>query len=370
LWLWGENDSSSIYFRRSIDGGISWSTDHCLSIAKSFPYPPSIEVNAGIVHTAWIDYGVTIDGELYYCRSIDGGNTWEDYKILMEDANSARYPLLMCRDEYVFLVWQDVENRTYFKTSYDRGLTWKKEIILAELGKHSCYCYPPAISVHNDEVSVAWTDVRELRGFRNWIKGLPIFKSGQSGKHVLSTIVRRKSSDAGITWEDEQVLVKAIVAKETQDEIDNPAILSKGAFSYLFWLDKRNYVLGEIFFSKLDFKKDQYPIDGKNLFPLERRSPKRPVVVFDSDNYFHLTWASFLGGKSIIYYCQSDLEGNILLEKKNLSSKTGKYHNPMLVKSSSGLIHVFWFDEPKKGWSKIFLKTSRDNGLTWKYHEL
>jgi hypothetical protein len=27
---------------------------------------------------------------------------------------------------------------------------------------------------------------------------------------------------------------------------------------------------------------------------------------------------------------------------------------------------VFWFDEPKDEWAKIFLKTSKDNGSTWK----
>jgi hypothetical protein len=31
------------------------------------------------------------------------------------------------------------------------------------------------------------------------------------------------------------------------------------------------------------------------------------------------------------------------------------------------LLYVFWFDEPKDKeiWSRIFLKTSADNGLTW-----
>jgi len=30
-------------------------------------------------------------------------------------------------------------------------------------------------------------------------------------------------------------------------------------------------------------------------------------------------------------------------------------------------MHIFWFDEPKDidKWSRIFLKTSKDNGLTW-----
>jgi hypothetical protein len=142
-------------------------------------------------------------------------------------------------------------------------------------------------------------------------------------------------------------------------------MLSDGSLSYLFWLDKRNQKLGEIFYASLDFKKDRFPISGKSLLPPERRSPKRPAVVFDKEKHFHLTWASFLVGKSIVYYCQSDPEGNILIDKKELTSDTGRYHNPVITTTSSGLLNVFWFDEPKEEWSRIFLKTSKDNGLTW-----
>ncbi len=358
VWILADEDNAGIYFRRSVDGGKVWSDDQRLSNAKSFPYPPAIAVNSGVVHAAWVDFGMTVDGELHYIRSFDGGKTWGNRKILMKNANSARYPFLKCKSEYVYLVWQDDENTTYFKASHDKGLTWVKETILAKLGEHSCYCYPPAISVNRDEVSVAWTDVSKVRGFRLLIKGL-------SGKNVVSTIARRKSTDAGVTWGDKQVLVKTMVAKETQDEIDNPAMLSEGSFSYLFWLDKRNYKLGEIFFARLDFEEDRFPISGQNLLPFGRRSPKRPEVVFDKEKHFHLTWVSFLGGKSIVYYCQSDPEGNVLIEKKKLTSEVGRYHYPVIAQPSSGLLNVLWFDEPKEGRSRIFLKRSKDNGLTW-----
>jgi hypothetical protein len=364
VWLAAEGGNAGIYFRRSIDGGKVWSTDQRLSNEGSSCYPPALAVNSGAVHAAWVDYNETIDGELYYSRSLDGGETWEKNRILVEEANSTRYPSLVCRADNVYLIWQDVENKTYFKASHDKGQTWKEATLLAKLGKHSCYCYPPAICVNRDEVSVVWTDVRDDKGFNILVKGFPLYKSGTD---VVSTVVRRKSTDAGFTWSDEQILAKAKVTKEAKDEIDNPAILSDGSLSYIFWLDRRNQKLGEIFYASLDFRKDKFPVSGKNLLPPEKRSPKRPSVVFDKEKHFHLTWASFLGGKSIVYYCQSDPEGNLLMDKKELTSDTGRYHNPVITTTSSGLLNVFWFDEPKDKdeWSRIFLKTSKDNGLTW-----
>ncbi len=364
VWLLAMGENAGIYFRKSVDGGKVWSTDQCISNKGSVPYPPAIAVNSGVIHASWVDYDATIDGELYYSRSLDGGDTWEKCRILIKDANSSRYPLLLCKGVHVYLIWQDVENKTYFKASHDKGLTWIQETLLAKLGKHSCYCYPPAICVNGDELSIVWTDVRE-RGFRLRIKGVPLNKSRKSGKKVISTIVRRKSTDAGVTWKKPQVLVRNKVSKEAQDEIDNPALLSDGSRSYLFWLDKRNYKLGEIFYASLDFKKDRFPINGERLIPPEKRSPKRPSVVFDNEKHFHLTWASFLAGKSIVYYGQSDPEGNVLIDKKVLTSDIGRNHNPVIAKTSSGLLNVFWFEEPKEEWSRIFLKTSKDNGLTW-----
>ncbi len=366
VWLLAENKvNAGIYFRRSVNAGKTWSTDMRISTERSLSYPPAIAVNAGIVHASWIDFGETIDGELYYTRSLDGGTTWEKCRILFEDANSARFPLLVCKKNHVYLIWQDVENKTYFKASHDKGLTWIKETLLAKLGKHSCYCYPPAIAVNDKEVSVAWTDVRPARGFRLRVKGIPLDRARRKSKNVVSTVVRRRSTDAGITWRDEQILVKTKVAKETQDEIDNPAMLSDGSRSYLFWLDKRNNKLGEIFYAGVDFKKDRFPIEGQSLLPMEKRSPKRPSVVLDKEKHFHLTWASFLTGKSIVYYCQSDLKGNIIIDKRELTAEIARRHNPVIAKAASGVLNVFWFDEPKEEYSRIFLKTSKDNGMTW-----
>lgn len=90
-------------------------------------------------------------------------------------------------------------------------------------------------------------------------------------------------------------------------------------------------------------------------------------MAFDKERNFHLTWASFFNGESVVYYGETDPSGNILKERKNLTSIAGRYHNPIIARTPSGLLHIFWFNEPKdkEEWSKIFLKTSKDNGLTW-----
>jgi hypothetical protein len=90
-------------------------------------------------------------------------------------------------------------------------------------------------------------------------------------------------------------------------------------------------------------------------------------VTFDKEGNLHCTWASFFGGQSIIHYGAINAAGNSIKEKKNMTSAAGRYHNPIITKTPSGLLYLFWFNEPKdkEKWSTIFLKTSRDNGVTW-----
>ena len=364
-WLVAEGNTANLYFKRSVDEGKEWNSALKISNENADCYPPAIAADSGIVHLAWIDFGETIDGEIYYARSVDGGDTWEKNSILVNDANSARYPLLACTGSNVYLIWQDVENKVFFKASHNRGRNWDSEMLLGKVGKHSCYCFPPAISAQGNDLAVVWTDFREdTKGLHASLYGISVFKSTDK---MVSSVVCRRSTDGGRTWGKERILTSARFSKEIKDEIDNPTMLSDGSLSYLFWLDRRNLQLGEIFYARFDSKTKKDTISGRNIFPPDKRSPKRPSVVFDKQGNIHFTWASFFRGESIVHYGEIDPAGNIVKEKQNLTSMVGRYHNPIISMTSSGLLYVFWFDEPKDKdqWSKIFLKTSTDNGLTW-----
>jgi len=364
-WLAVEGKDACIYFRRSMDEGKEWSDARRISNAGGNCYPPAIAVHRGLVHAAWVDHGETIDGKVYYTRSLDGGETWEKCALIISNGNSARRPLLAAGGNDVYLVWQDEENKIFFICSRDKGMTWEAPALLAQCGTHSCYCHPPSIAISGKELRVVWNDVYENK--KGFIKAFFSFSFMKKGVDMISAVACRASADGGRTWGKEQRLTTTKVKKETEEEIENPVMLSDGSLSYLFWLDKRNFALGEIFYARFDFTTGTFPLTGKNLIPDLKRSPKRPSVVFDNGRRFHVTWASFHAGQSIVYYGQCGSEGNILVDKKELTSDTGHYQDPAITMTPSGFLHVFWFDQPKdkNGWSRIFLKTSTDNGLTW-----
>jgi hypothetical protein len=365
-WLVTEVRSANLYFRWSMDEGKTWNVPRKISNENSDCLPPSIAVNSGIIHLVWIDCGEAIDGEIYYTRSLDGGETWEKNVVLAKNANGAHYPLITCGGSNVYLIWQDVETKVFIKASRDQGRTWENETLLGEVGKHSCYCFPPALSVNGNKLMVVWNDIREdKKGFNVKLFGLSVLKTNK--EKMISSVVCRKSTDYGRTWSKEHILTSAKVSSELKDEIDNPVMFSDNSRSYLFWQDKHNLQLGEILYAGFDPATEEGPITGKTLYPAPRRSPKCPTVVFDNERNLHFTWASFFGGESIVHYGAINPAGNPLREKKDLTSAVGRYHNPTIIRTPSGLLHIFWFNKPadKKEYSRIFLKTSKDNGLTW-----
>jgi hypothetical protein len=366
VWLVTEGRAAKLYFRQSMDEGVTWSSALKICNDKSDCFPAAIAVNSGILHVAWMDFGETIEGELYYGRSVDGGTTWEKNFILVNTINSARYPLITCNGKDVYLTWQDVENKVYFKASHNEGRTWDGELLIGKVGKHSCYCFPPGLTAQGNNLAVVWTDLRkDKKGFGISAYGFPLYKSS---KKMVSSVICRASTDNGRSWGKEHILTSTTFSDEIKDEIDNPIILSDGSLSYLFWLDRRTILLGEIFYASFDLRTLKDTVNGKNIFPAEKRSPKRPAVVFDRTGNLHCTWASFFKGESLIYYSEINPSGSILNERKQLNTNIGRFHSPIIASTPSGLVHVLWFDEPKKDtdeWSKIYLKTSRDNGLTW-----
>jgi len=368
-WIVTEGVTSNIYYLKSTDEGESWSDSRKISNEYGDCYPPTVAANSGIVHGAWVDYAERVDGELYYSRSIDDGETWEESRILIPDANGSRYPLLSCRGKDVYLVWQDVENKVYFMASHNQGLTWQKKILVAKIGRHSCYCYPPAIAASRKDLVIVWADLSDdTWGPQIGINGVPLFKRKN---RVITSVACRKSSDNGRSWSKPQTLSSASISMETREEIDNPILVSDSTRFFLFWLDRRENMLGEIFYAAFDTRKMKLPLGGKKVYPIAKRSPKRPTVVFDRFGDIHFTWANYFNSESVISYGKIDQNGTPLREKCDLTKSPGSYLNPVIARTASGMLHILWFAVPKEnnGWSRIFYKTSMNNGVTWENQE-
>ena len=123
---------------------------------------PSIAAsNEGILHAAWFDYlnspfGTT--GWIYYRRSLDGGQSWDEYQILSETARGA-CPDICVWEGNVYLVWMNDWSGglggfdLYFRMSEDKGDTWSD---VTHIYTNDITAHQPKIAKGNNHIYIAY----------------------------------------------------------------------------------------------------------------------------------------------------------------------------------------------------------------------
>ena len=157
-----------VYYDRSTDNGITWSTDIQLSdFDTTASHAPSIGADLE-VHVVWVD---TRDGrtEIYFDRSTDDGVNWLASDKRLTNVNSNKeYPKVDVYGDFDYVVWSDDlpgNKEVYLMRSSDRGVTWDDGQLNYGVGRrltnNSALSINPAVAVTGWHVlNVVWEDHR------------------------------------------------------------------------------------------------------------------------------------------------------------------------------------------------------------------
>jgi hypothetical protein len=183
VWSDTRDTNPQVFYKRSTDYGQTWEDEKRFVDTESNAENPGVAI-AGImnsvVHVTWDD---DRDGnkEIYYKRSSDWGITWSDDIRLTDSPGASTQPNLhgcVCCGADVRIVWVDERNGNpdiYYKYSDDNGITWSEDIPITADGFLQEH---PNLSFCRADVQAAWIDHR-------------------SGK---PEIWGSHSTDCGMTW--------------------------------------------------------------------------------------------------------------------------------------------------------------------------
>jgi hypothetical protein len=162
VWQDSTPGNAEIYYENSTDGGDTWTISKRLSWTSGQSYGPTIAVDSsGNIHVVWEDY-TPGNVEIYYRKSTDGGSSWSPRKRITWTSGGSCYPVIAVdSSSNLHVVWWDDTPGSwiweiYYKKSTDGGASWTTG---KRLTWNAGYSIHPAIVVDfYDNLHVIWED--------------------------------------------------------------------------------------------------------------------------------------------------------------------------------------------------------------------
>ncbi len=170
-----------VWFNRSTDGGNSWLVND-LQVDGGAPTgmaPIAIDAEDQTVCVAWEDTRAAGETDVWFNRSVDGGDTWipGDVRLDTDAAGAAASgEIVLCLSgDNVFVAWADGRNAVtlpgediYLNHSIDGGATWLAADLRMDTDASDARAITPQIVCDGALVLIGWHDFRD--GFGNQLR--------------------------------------------------------------------------------------------------------------------------------------------------------------------------------------------------------
>ncbi len=340
--VWSDNRNGQmnleIYYKRSVDGGLTWSNDTRLTNSTGASECQSVLVSGSNVHVIWGDFRDG-NGEIYYKRSSNGGLNWENDVRLTNDGNASLHPSAAVSGSDIVVVWDDTRAgnyEIYFKRSTDNGTTWEAD---TRLTNNTAISDIPCISMVGSLVMVVWRDNRD----------------GNSNEKVYY----KRSTDKGLTWGSD-----SRISSDTMTQY-YPSIAIAGNNVHVVWEDYRvsGGGNGEIFYKRSTDGGINWGTDIR--LTSEFGESLRPTLSLSgslTSPNVHVVWTDERNSNKEIYYkCSSD-NGSLWEGDTRLTSNSADSYYPF-VSASGPAVHVIWQDN-RDGNLEIYYKRNPTGNVT------
>jgi hypothetical protein len=316
VWYTSESGDNNIYYKKSTNGGTSWSARARLSYSSGLSLEPDLAVDSSdALHVVWYDNGPG-NYEIYHKKSTDGGDSWSaSHRISWAD-DISRYPVLAVDPlSRLHVVWEGNKPGNfdiYHKMSTDGGDTWSAGKRLTWTSGESHFLAVAADS--SNGLHLAWYDdtTGEIR------------------------IYYKRSTDVGATWTTAQGLAWRTASPTRPDLVAGPS----GSI-HLVGCDNTPGN-NEVFYKKSTNGGITWPINRRLTWDADISHP--PAIALDSSANLHVVWTDFTPGNEEIYYKKSTDGGLNWTANRRLTWTSGGSMLPDITVDSSGVCHVVWVD--------------------------
>jgi BNR repeat-containing family member len=149
-----------LYYKRSADGGASWSAAQRITWTSGSSGSPSIAIDSSnAIHVVWAAE-IPGDLELFYKKSTNGGDDWGTAQRLTWNSGSSSSPsMAIDSGQAIHIVWMDStpgDPEIYYRKSTNGGAAWSS---VQRLTWNSGNSYFPVMAIDStDTIHIVWRD--------------------------------------------------------------------------------------------------------------------------------------------------------------------------------------------------------------------
>ncbi|MEO8514352.1 MAG: hypothetical protein ABI543_12375, partial [Ignavibacteria bacterium] len=164
---WADNryGASEIFFKRSTDFGINWGPETRLTNDPAFSSNPAVTAVNQLVNVFWQD---TRNGqqEIYYKRSTDAGISWstDTRMTTTQGSTNVSSAISGTSGQFLHIAWEKYNSSNsrdiVYRNSTDGGINWSGNSIITPAGGFDQF--NPSVSLSGNAVHIVWKDGRNV----------------------------------------------------------------------------------------------------------------------------------------------------------------------------------------------------------------
>lgn len=326
------NPFEDVYYKRSTNGGTSWSPPTRLSWVSGYSGCPDLAADSGTgIHLVWFD-NFTENNEIYYKRSTDSGASWSSLTRLTWNSGTSLFPAVAADSSGgIHVVWADNtpgNDEIYYKRSTNGGASWSPPLRLTWTYELSSGA---AIAVDaSDGIHVVWHD-------------------RSPGDYE---IFYKHSTDRGVSWSAPTRLTW------NPKPSWGPSIAAdSGSGIHVVWTDDSPVYEFEVLYYKRSTDSGA-SWSGITRLTWQVRVPWYPCIAADSMGGVHVVWWGDADTNGDIYFKQSLDSGVTWSGITRLTWNPGRSEYPAIAAEPGGAVHIVWHDL-SPGNAEIFYKNRK-----------
>lgn len=305
-------------------------------------------------------------GQIFYKRSLDGGRTWSDDRPLTGPQRGTDSPCIAAAGSDLYVIFRSVDTdrlRVFFRRSADRGVTWSPQVAISD-NPSGISVSPPAIAADGASVSsglhVVWADGRPQMVAGQLVTTKEVYlTSSQDRGATFGRALSVSTPDGFSSWTPSVAAWADVVHVAWTDERNDIIECTQGGACHEEEYYRRSTDGGLAFGPETRLTFDP---PGR---PAESWAPSLAVW----QDAIHVAFFDKRTGLFQVYYKRSLDGGATWSEDVLLSSTSGPLHaaRPSLAVLTD-TVHIAWFEFASFE-ADIRYSRSTDSGATWSVPE-